>query len=64
MEIDGTLLLQELRDELEKVANAMMHGAEDWQQYRDLVTRGRVLVGMIETIQVQMENRAKAEGHV
>ncbi len=64
MEIDSDDLIKELREELEKVADAMLEGVDTWEEYIRLQARGGVLMGQINSIKTQVQNRREAEGHV
>ena len=62
MEIDAHLLLNEIRGELESVADAMLAGAPDWETYVRLVERGKTLMQFQENIRITIENIQKATG--
>lgn len=62
MEIDVSPLQRWLNEELQTVANRLLKGVEDWEEYLAAQARATVLMEVSETISETVKNQRAATG--
>lgn len=62
MEIDTGPILRWLNEELQIVANKMLKGVDDWEEYLAAQARATVLMEVSETISETAKNQRAATG--
>ena len=62
MEIDVSPLMRWLNEELQTVANRMLKGVEDWEEYLAAQARATVIMEVSEMVSETAKNQRAATG--